>query len=799
MLHPFDRVLPLSRDRRPRLVARDQWLRAVRALAAGAVRHGTLRTAAGARIDLLPYQFEPVLALIRGEATRVLIADAVGLGKTIQAGLVLAELRTREMPGRALVITPAGLRDQWARELSDRFAIPSALVDAPALRRAVASLPAGVSPWEAEPVIITSLDFVKQPEVCRALDHTTWDLLIVDEAHMAATARERHLAIDGLAARARWLVLLTATPHAGDQAGFEALCRIGRLEGDDPILMFRRSSADVGASRDRRVHLLRVALTPAEIELHTRLDEYSGRLWNERAGDEAPGGRLAAIVLRKRALSCASSAIESVGHRFARLEGRSPGPGVQLALPLAEDGEGEADTDDLCPAAALSCAGLSDVEMERRLLAGVLEAAAAARPRDSKIAVLLRLLRRTHEPAIVFTEYRDTALTVAAALAPRSSVAVLHGGLDRAARCEAERRFITGGARVLVATDAAGQGLNLQAACRLVVNLELPWNPMRLEQRIGRVDRIGQARRVHAVNLVAGGTAEEAILGRLAMRIAKVRDAVGYDGDPIGAAERIAEAMVAVEPAASERVERLCGMLARRREETDAPAMALPPPPGLGAEALAEVTRIRGARESLAPFVGSRCAPASSLAASLDATSPWALVAPRMTALPPGVLCLFRAHAINARGRIVEETLVAVHADAREVARAAGPAAGRSGGLAQTVAEMLPVLSDRALTVARARLAALAPAEAAAGRRVRSRAEAIARLLERQLAHGATAPVQTGLFDQRSLRQAAAKRLAWARLEQTLDERRTGDEGACTLTLSGDPEPMLVLLIRLES
>jgi len=142
------------------------------------------------------------------------------------------------------------------------------------------------------------------------------------------------------------------------------------------------------------------------------------------------------------------------------------------------------------------------------------------------------VLKRVREPAIVFTEYRDTLTALQDALG--TDTAVLHGEMDRFERAEAVSRFGGGHARVLLATDAAGEGLNLQLRCRLVVNLELPWNPMRLEQRAGRVDRIGQTRATHVINLLASGTAESGLLDRLATRLHQARAVVGAIEDVLG-------------------------------------------------------------------------------------------------------------------------------------------------------------------------------------------------------------------------------------------------------------------------
>src|SRR5262249_55469017 len=141
--------------------------------------------------------------------------------------------------------------------------------------------------------------------------------------------------------------------------------------------------------------------------------------------------------------------------------------------------------------------------------------------RESKVRVIQRLLTRVAEPVVIFTEYRDTLLGLRAAL--EAPVTLLHGGLTRDERRLALAEFASGRARVLLATDAAGEGLNLHHRCRLVINLELPWNPVRLEQRIGRVDRIGQTRTVHACHLIAKGTGEARVLERLRTRIARAQ------------------------------------------------------------------------------------------------------------------------------------------------------------------------------------------------------------------------------------------------------------------------------------
>jgi superfamily II DNA/RNA helicase len=183
-------------------------------------------------------------------------------------------------------------------------------------------------------------------------------------------------------------------------------------------------------------------------------------------------------------------------------------------LPWDEDDGGDLGL----PDTVLALAGLSDQTKEVTWLEQLVSLAQAAAGASSKVAFLKRLLRRTTESLIVFSEYRDVVAHVASHLAELTTVTVLHGGLSSFARTNSIQSFLDGRARVLITTDAAGEGLNLHGRCRFVINLELPWNPLRIEQRVGRVDRLGQTRRVHARHLYYRGSFEELVLTRLTQR-----------------------------------------------------------------------------------------------------------------------------------------------------------------------------------------------------------------------------------------------------------------------------------------
>jgi superfamily II DNA or RNA helicase len=507
VIAPFDRPAPVSPSslrRHPRSVV---IRRALAAIHASNPVDG-LWTAAASRIDLHAYQLEPALAALGG-TTRLLLADAVGLGKTIQAGLLLAELQQRGWIERALIICPAGLRDIWQRELRDRFGLDAAIVDQQSVADRVASFPPGVNPWLADRIAIASVDFVKREEVMAALGSVPIDVLIADEAHHLSPGTDRGAAAVRLASRAAWCVLVSATPHSGDQSAFEFLSSIGR-QGDE-LALFRRSRRDVGLPHARRVHFLHVAPAPGERRLFAAIERYAKAIWSSR-GRVDHAVRLVAITIARRASSSVEAAAATLCRRRALMGTATISP-AQPPLPWEDIDEadgGEA-------ADVIASPGLEDLDEERAALDSLI-ALAAQCDTGSKMQRLMRLLHCINEPVVVFTEYRDTLDAIVARLGSERNVTWIHGGMPGDARQASVDAFNAGRCDVLVATDAAGEGLNLHHRCRAVVDIELPWNPLRLEQRVGRVDRIGQRRMVHAIRLVHRGTIEQQVLARLALR-----------------------------------------------------------------------------------------------------------------------------------------------------------------------------------------------------------------------------------------------------------------------------------------
>jgi superfamily II DNA or RNA helicase len=509
IVSPFDVVRPVAASSRVRRGSRQRALAAAAAAIAEATPWDQCRTAATAAIHLHAWQLEPAMAAVMG-ATRILLADHVGLGKTIQATLIVTELCARGLAERVLVLTPASLREQWAVEMHERFRLRPTIFDQATLANTVASLPVGVNPWQTAPLIISSIDLVKRADIRSALDNVAFDILIVDEAHHLTPGTDRGDLVADIAARTPWVVLATATPHSGDETAFTFLRQLGAIDGEPPVV-FRRSRPVQPHGGFRRSRIVPIAPTTGERLLLAAVQRYVRALTYRRGRGD--GIRLVASVIARRASSSAEAVSRTLARRIALLS-REPVEPPLPRLPWDEADASDAGVDDIL----LGATGLDDVQQEVECLRQLAALAKAAAARSSKITFVRQLLRRTSEQLLVFSEYRDVAEIVAAALEDLAPVATLHGGLSPRDRRHVVRSFNAGQVRTLVATDAAGEGLNLHYRCRLLVNIELPWMPRRLEQRIGRIDRLGQTRPVHALHLVHRDSFEGTVVARLERR-----------------------------------------------------------------------------------------------------------------------------------------------------------------------------------------------------------------------------------------------------------------------------------------
>ena len=731
LLTPFDRIEAPRRAARPRRRRRDVVGRVV-LTALASVRHARgVWTAASANMTQLSWQLEPALAVLGG-ASRVLLADAVGLGKTLQAGLIAAELRARGLADRILVLAPAGLRRAWAAEWADRLGLQLAVFDQDALLDAQAASPAGVNPWATTPLIVSSIDLVKRADVRAGVEAVAFDLLIVDEAHHLTPGSDRGALVARLAARIPWLVLVSATPHAGDERAFAFLSGLGAVGTADRLTIFRRGRDAAGLDANRSTCALPVTPTAAERALIEGVHEYARRLWRA-AGDRDSALALVAATLARRAASSALAIERTLARRVA-LIGGAAAPAAEWQAPLPWDELD--DSDDAGRPEWLAAPGPDDAAAERAWLLQLIDLARAARGGASKIARLRSLLGRVAEPIVVFTEFRDTLTAVLDGLGPPPGTEVIHGGLDPRARADAIARFTHGGARLLVATDAAGEGLNLHRRCRIVVTMEWPWSPLRLEQRVGRVDRLGQQRRVHAIHLFHRGTVEDTVLARLLRRRHCAEQALG---ELVGE-QQIAEAVFTPAFAPVDNPELRRGKPAHRAPAHRAPAHRAP------------AHRAPAPRTPHPAPAHRAAAPAHRAAAPTHPVLAPSWTPPRRPARH--VITIVEITRISSTGCIVDRTVRAFC-----VALASVPATRREWQR----------LVDRLAADA----AVLAGAAGAGGDQSPRWGEVIRRIAGMRSGLRAPAPrlVQSSLFDERAVRAAAADRGVIERLDDHLARR----------------------------
>jgi superfamily II DNA or RNA helicase len=439
-------------------------------------------------VEHFGYQLDTVRRVLRDFRGRVLLADEVGLGKTIEACLTLKEYWMRGLVRKALILTPASLVGQWMDELTERFALAPVAADAQIVRRDEAF-------WTREPLVVASLPLARQTAHRDRLSRIEYDLVIVDEAHaLKNRASAGWQLVNDL--KKRFLLLLSATPVGNNLTelyNLIQLLRPGLLPSD---AQFRREYGRIealsqGSRRDRLRELLREVMvrnTRAHIDLKLP-KRIAATLVVRPAPGEANALAALAAVIRDRY----TAATPADRWRMTTLQMQAGSGPAALRFGLRERaGQTEAE-----PFAAVAAA-------LDRIGGG----------RSAKVEALLDLARRSPEKTIVFTRFRATLDELDAALtADGHRVSVFHGGLSAGDKQRAIDAF-EDDAAILLATEVGGEGRNLQF-CRTVINYDLPWNPVTIEQRVGRVHRIGQTRDVYIFNLCLAGSVEEHILSIL--------------------------------------------------------------------------------------------------------------------------------------------------------------------------------------------------------------------------------------------------------------------------------------------
>ncbi|MFE1784529.1 DISARM system SNF2-like helicase DrmD [Streptomyces sp. NPDC059506] len=587
------------------------FLDAVRWSAVASADARTLQAPFRSGVAVEPYQLEPVSRAVGAPRVNLLLADDVGLGKTVEAGLVVQELLLRGRARRVMVVCPAGLTLKWRDEMAEKFGLEFTIVDSEHCARLRRTHGTAANPFRVHPLTIVSLPWLRGPKAQRLLDEVVpageaarnddgterrfFDLLVLDEAHHVAPAAPKQVyAVDSrqtrlirrLAPHFEHRLFLSATPHNGYPESYTALLELidnqRFARGVDPDkealkdTVVRRLKSNVTNPdgtprfRTRTTREIPVDYTGTEREIHGLLAGFAD-LRRKRMAPRARGGRRAAdlvtLLLKKRLFSSPAAFLRTVRIYLSHLEdtaGRPRTAAVEvpewleefadLAAELDDDSLTDAEDDALTRSTRLTPE--EDGE-ELRLLRGMeswaLTHEAVADSKAHELITYLKAVCRpdgthwTNERVVVFTEYRDTQKWLVDLLRQEEMtdggrVAQLHGGLSAEDREEIRLGFQAdpatdeGRVRILIATDAAGEGIDLQNHCHRLVNYDIPFNPNKLEQRIGRIDRWGQKHDPEVFHFVGTGwqnapagsyEADLEFLSRVAKKVARMEEDLG--------------------------------------------------------------------------------------------------------------------------------------------------------------------------------------------------------------------------------------------------------------------------------
>ncbi len=496
-------------------------------------------------IEPLPHQIHLVHHIIASGNYNWLIADDVGLGKTIETGMLLHALRQRDLIKRILLVTPAGLTKQWQEELYHKFKIEDFeiygedfFINEP-------------RQWKMHDCVIGSMDRLKQEGHLESLlQAELWDLVIFDEGHRLSRRQygqkldssERYDLAKSLRSQTEHMLLLSATPHQGMQDKFVALLELLRPERRTDLMalnikpeilhdmVFRNHKADVTDAEGNFIFqgkitsALQVPSSKESIEFDKTLQDYLRKGYDAGEALGRTGNAIGFVmtVYRKLAASSAAAIHRALCNRLQRLlDDEANGLSDEEPRDQRYLGEWE---EQFTSDAREFFAG------EVQLLKDLIAEAAALKANDLKLKLFIEdIIGKIHaanadEKVLIFTEYRTTQNYLREALADHygsDQVELINGSMQHAERREAIKRFEEQG-RFLISTEAGGEGINLQSKCHVMVNYDLPWNPMRLVQRIGRLYRYGQKKKVVVFNIQQTDSLDQNIVDLMYERIDSV-------------------------------------------------------------------------------------------------------------------------------------------------------------------------------------------------------------------------------------------------------------------------------------
>jgi superfamily II DNA or RNA helicase len=525
------------------------------------------------KVDPLPHQIEAVYGhVLRLPRIRFLIADDPGAGKTIMAGLIIKELKLRNLAKRILIVAPGHLKDQWRRELDDRFEEKFIVID-----RGLLDAHYAENVWGRESQVITSIDFAKREDIIPSISSVHFDLIIVDEAHKMSAYRygdktdktSRYRLGEVLSGNTDHFLFLTATPHKGDPDNFRLFLDLlepgffatnemlqESIRNDENRLFIRRVKEDLKDFEGNPLFLPRHVTTvpfnlgtesPNEKELYNELSRYVNTQYNKAlTKDKRRNVAFALVILQRRLASSTYALRESLRRRKKRLQELLEGAQERARnsdyVPDSEAVEDSSEEERWEQEAIWETLSVSENRQELaeeiRTIEELIARADSIIQNEEEIKLkelrscLVELAQKYPEEKdkkiLIFTESKDTLDYLEEKIKLWGySVNTIHGGMRLEERVAAESIFHNE-TQVMVATEAAGEGINLQF-CHLMLNYDIPWNPNRLEQRMGRIHRYGQQKEVYVFNLVAEDTREGRVLNALFDKLEEIRNALGSD------------------------------------------------------------------------------------------------------------------------------------------------------------------------------------------------------------------------------------------------------------------------------
>ncbi|WP_332018730.1 helicase-related protein [Kaistella sp.] len=537
-------------------------------------------------VDPLPHQVEAVYKyLLPLPQIRFLLADDTGAGKTIMTGLLLKEMLMRGLIERILIVTPGGLTKQWQEdELAIKFNLTFKLANRE-------SFNADPTIFHNSNRLVTSIDFVSREDILNVVGNTHWDMIVFDESHKLSAydygdkqyLSLRYKAAQILAKQCEHILLLTATPHRGRKDTFKKLLqlldedifatedlassRVKELSHNGANKFFiRRLKEDMKdwqgnpLFKKRYTSTVAYQLTPEEKQLYNAVTDYLTKRKEEASETKNIHVSLALAVMQRRLVSSIFAIRNTLQKRWLALQGIADeinkNPGLWKQKPKLEgfdiddldefedlnDDEREAFETILSDPKKFklftTATSISEINQEAADVKKLFEMANNlynTNQEEAKFKQLKELLQSNgivdgNEKLVIFTEHKDTLLYLEERLSTSGGykVATIHGGKNVDERRLAQRQFFQPDTQILIGTDAAGEGINLQF-CKFLINWDIPWNPNRLEQRMGRIHRYGQKEDVMVFNMVANNTREGNVLKRLLDKLDIIRESIGDD------------------------------------------------------------------------------------------------------------------------------------------------------------------------------------------------------------------------------------------------------------------------------